>query len=172
VLIRAYAEQKYKRNALYNQGTKPNGGFLVNISLAYASVFLVVASSPSGFPPPPTGLPSTRYRYGGAGRNAMKAQHERMGNFEEAMVALGKAMIHEDKSDAEKHARQLTEACGHEKDVPHKNVSRTKEFQASTKSSGRGRETGGRCRYRQPPEGVPVYGRVLEACLLPREVQD
>ena len=61
----------------------------------------------------------------------MKAQHERMGNFEETMVALGKAVIHGDKTDAGKHASRLTEALrGHEKDVPHKNISRIKEFQA------------------------------------------
>ena len=44
---------------------------------------------------------------------------------------LGKAVIHGDKADAGKHAGRLTEALqGYEKDVPHKNVSRIKEFQA------------------------------------------
>lgn len=61
----------------------------------------------------------------------MKTQHERMGNFKEAMVALGKALIHGDKTDAGKHARRLTETLmGHKKDVPHKNVSRIKEYHA------------------------------------------
>ena len=104
----------------------------MNTSLACTSVFLVVASLAIGFPAAAHG-PSVHHETATASQieEAMKTQHERMGNFEEAMVALGKAVIHGDKSDARKHASRLTEAIrGHEKDVPHKNVSRIKEFQA------------------------------------------
>lgn len=104
----------------------------MNASLAYTSVFLVVASLAIGFPAAAHG-PSGHHETATAAQDeeAMKAQHGRMGNFEEAMVALGKAVIHGDKTDAGNHARRLTEALkGNEKDVPHKNVSRVKEFQA------------------------------------------
>ena len=140
----------------------------MNISLAYSSVFLVAASLSIGFPAAAHG-PSVHTDTAPAARdeNAMKAQHERMGNFEEAMVALGKAMIHEDKSDAEKHARQLTEALrGYEKDVPHKNVSRIKEFQASyeefRKRSAKLAADAGTGNLQKTSLS---YGRVLEACV-------
>lgn len=104
----------------------------MNAPLAYSSVFLVVASLAIGFPAAAHG-PSGHHESATAAHdeNAMKAQHERMGNFEDAMVALNKAVIHGDKTDAGKQAVRLTEALrGHEKDVPHKNISRVKEFQA------------------------------------------
>jgi cytochrome c556 len=104
----------------------------MNTSLAYTSVFLVVASLAIGFPAA-AHRPSGHHETVTAAQNedAMKTQHERMRNFEEAMVALGKAVIHGEKTDAGKHASRLTEALrDHEKDVPHKNVSRIKEFQA------------------------------------------
>ena len=63
----------------------------------------------------------------------MKAQHERMRNFEEAMVALGKAVIHGDKTDAGKQASRLTEALGgHEKDVPHRKFRGSRNSRRST----------------------------------------
>jgi len=117
---------------LYNQATTLHGGFPVNTSLAYSSVVLVVASLAVGFPAAAHG-PSGHHVTASEAQDeeAMKAQHARMRNFEEAMVALGKAVIHGDKSDAGKHASRLTETLGgHEKDVPHKNVSRIKEFKA------------------------------------------
>jgi Cytochrome C' len=104
----------------------------MNTSLAYTSVFLVVATLSIGLPVAAHG-PSGHHESATMAQDeeAMKAQHARMRNFEEAMVALGKAVIHGDKTDAGKHASRLTEALrGHEKDVPHKNVSRIKEFQA------------------------------------------
>jgi len=104
----------------------------VNIPVAYSSVFLLVASLAIGFPAAAHG-PSGHHETSTTTQDevTMKAQHERMGNFEETMVALGKAVIHGDKPGAGKHASRLAEALrGHEKDVPHKNVSRIKEFQA------------------------------------------
>jgi cytochrome c556 len=104
----------------------------MNTSLAYTSVFLVVASLAIGFPAAAHG-PSGHHETATAEQNeeAMNAQHARMRNFEEAMVSLGEAVIHGDKSDAGKHAERLSEALGgHEKDVPHKNVTQIKEFRA------------------------------------------
>jgi len=104
----------------------------VNTPVAYSSVLLVVASLAIGFPAAAHG-PSAHPETATAAQDeeAMKAQHARMGIFEEAMTAMGKAMIHGDKADAGDHASQLAEALrGHEKDVPHKNVLRIKEFQA------------------------------------------
>jgi hypothetical protein len=139
----------------------------MNPSLAYTSVFLVVASLAIGFPAAAHG-PSGHHETTTASQDeeAMKAQHERMRYIEEAMVALGKAVIHGDKSDAGKHASRLTEALGgHEKDVPHKNVSRAKEFKAfygemkkraelmaTDAAAGNLRKTS------------LAYGRVLEVC--------
>ena len=104
----------------------------MNTPLVFSSVFLVVASLAIGFPAAAHG-PSGHHETATAAQDEedMKAQHARMGNFEGAMVALGKAVIHGDKTDAGKHASRLSEALrGHEKDVPHKNVSQIKEFRA------------------------------------------
>lgn len=104
----------------------------MNRSLAYTRVFLVVASLSIGFPAAAHG-PSGHHESATAAQDeeAMKAQHERMGKFEEAMVALDIAVIHGNKADAGKYASRLTEALqGYEKDVPHRNVSRIKEFRA------------------------------------------
>jgi hypothetical protein len=117
---------------LYNQGNTLLGGFRVNASLSYSSVLLVVASLAVGAPADAHG-PSGHHESMTAaqGEEAMKAQHARMGKFEEAMVALDIAVIHGDKADTGKHAGRLTEALqGYEKDVPHENVSRIKEFRA------------------------------------------
>ena len=97
----------------------------------------------------------------------MKAQHERMGNFEEAMLALGKSVLHGDKSDAEKHASRLTKALGgHEKDVPHKNVSQIKEFQAFYgELKKRTAKLAADAGSGNLPKTALSYGRVLEVCV-------
>ena len=140
----------------------------MNISLAYTSVFLVGVSLAIGFPATAHG-PSVHQDTATAERDekAMKAQHERMGYFEEAMTALGKALIHGDKIDAGDHASQLAEALrGHEKDVPHKNVSRIKEFQASyeefRKRTAKLAADAGTGNLQKTSLS---YGRVLEACV-------
>jgi cytochrome c556 len=140
----------------------------VNISVKCSSVLLVVASLAIGYPAAAHG-PSGHHETATAAQDeeAMKAQHARMRNFEEAMVALGKALIFSDKPGAGEHARRLTEALkGHEKDVPHKNVSRIKEFQAFFK------EMKGRAGTLETDAGTGnlqktslAYGRVLEACV-------
>jgi len=143
------------------------GGFLINTSLSYMSVFLVLATLAIGFPAAAHG-PSGHHETAMAAQNeeAMKTQHERMGNFEEAMVALGKAVIHGDKTDAEKHASRLTEALrGHEKDVPHKNVSRIKEFQAFYgEMKKRAAKLAADAGTGNLQKTSLAYGRVLEVC--------
>jgi len=87
--------------------------------------------------------------------------------FEEAMGALGKALMHADKPGAGKYASRLAEALkGHEMDVPHKNVSRAKEFHAFFK------ELKGRAGTLATDAGTGdlrktslAYGRVLEVCV-------
>jgi cytochrome c556 len=90
-----------------------------------------------------------------------------MRNFEEAMVALGKAVIHGDKTNAGKHASRLTEALrGHEKDVPHKNLSRVKDFQASFKEMrGRAETLAADAGTGNLQKTSLAYGRVLEECV-------
>ena len=153
--------------ALYNEATNPHGGFPVNIPLAYSSVLLVAVSLSTGFPAAAHG-PSGHHEPATAAQDedSMKAQHARMGNFEEAMVALVKAVILGDKTGAGKHASRLTEALGgHEKDIPHKNVSRIKEFQAfygeMLKRATKLADDAGTGNLRKT---ALSYGRVLEVC--------
>jgi cytochrome c556 len=139
----------------------------VNVPLAYASVLLVVASLAIGFPAAVHGA-SDHHGTATAAQDeqAMKAQHERMGKFRAAMVALGEAVIDGNKTAAGEHANRLTEALrGHEKDVPHKNVSRTKEYKAyygelqkRTSRLAEDAKTGNLQKTSQ------AYGRVLEVC--------
>lgn len=139
----------------------------MNVPLAYSSVFLVVATLAIGFPAAADG-PSGHHETATAAHDeqAMKAQHERMGKFRTAMVALGEAVIHGNKAAAGEQASRLTDALrGHEKDIPHKNVSRTREFQ----------EFYGELRKRTAKLAADAgtgnlqktslaYGRVLEVC--------
>jgi Cytochrome C''. len=140
----------------------------VNTPLAYSSVFLVVATLSIGLPVAAHG-PSGHHETASEAQDeeAMKVQHARMRNFEEAMVALGKAVTHGDKSDAGKHASRLTETLGgHEKDVPHKNVSRIKEFQAfygeMKKRTAKLVADAGTGNLQKTSL---AYGRVLEVCV-------
>jgi hypothetical protein len=139
----------------------------VNIPRAYSSVFLIAASLAIGFPAAAHG-PSGHLESATASQDeeAMKAQHERMGKFEEAMVALDIAVIHGDKADAGKHAGRLTEALkGHEKDVPHNNVSRIKEFRAFYgEMQKRAAKLAADAGTGNLQKTSLSYGRVLEAC--------
>jgi hypothetical protein len=140
----------------------------VKISLAGLGVIPVVATLFIGFPAAAHG-PSDHHETAMTMQDegAMKAQHARMRNFEEAMVALGKALIFADKPGAGKYARQVTESLkGYEKDVPHKNVSMLKEFQAFFK------ELQGKADILAADAGTGnlkktslAYGRVLEVCV-------
>ncbi len=140
----------------------------MNISLAYSSVLLVVATLTIGLPAAASG-PSGHHETSMVAQDegAMKAQHARMRNLEEAMVSLGKAVILADKPGAGKYASRLTEALrGHEKDVPHKNVSRAKEFQAFFKElKGRAEKLATDARTGNLQKTSLAYGRVLEVCV-------
>ncbi|MHB8783486.1 MAG: cytochrome c [Desulfobacteria bacterium] len=140
----------------------------MNTPLAYPGVFFLAVFLAIGFPAAAHG-PSGHHETATAAQDevAMKAQHDRMGNFEEAMVALDVAVIHGDKSDAGKHANRLTEALqGYEKDVPHRNVSRIKEFRAfygeMKKRAAKLAADAGTGNLRK---AALSYGRVLEACV-------
>jgi len=139
----------------------------MNAPLAYSSVFLVVATLAFGFPAA-AHEPSGHHESATAaqGEDAMKAQHERMGNFRAAMVALGEAVIHGNKTSAGEQATRLTEALkGHEKDVPHKNVSRTREFQAFYgELKKRTAKLGADAKTGNLRKTSLAYGKVLEVC--------
>jgi cytochrome c556 len=139
----------------------------MNTPLAYSSVLLVVASLAVGFPAAAHG-PSGHHETASAAqdKDAMKAQHARMGNFKAAMVALGEAIIHGNKTAAGEHANRLTETLrGHEKDVPHKNVSRIKEFQAFYEElKERATKLAADAGTGNLRKTSLAYGRVLEAC--------
>ncbi|MGE5285562.1 MAG: cytochrome c [Actinomycetota bacterium] len=140
----------------------------MNTSLAFSSVLLVVASLAVGFPAAahgPSGHHETAMRAQDA--EAMKAQHERMGYFEEAMVSLGKAVILSDKPGAGKYTSRLSEALkGHEKDVPHKNIARIREFQAYYAELRKRTATlAGAAKTGDLQKTALSYGRVLEVCV-------
>jgi len=140
----------------------------MNLSLAYPGVFLVAATLATGFPAAAHG-PSGHHEMAAAVQDeeAMKAQHERMGNFEEAMVDLGKAVIHGDITDAGDHAIRLAGALrGYEKDIPHKNGSRIKEFRAFYgELKKRIAKLAGDAKAGNLLKTSLAYGRVLEACV-------
>lgn len=140
----------------------------VNTPLAYPGVFFLAVFLAIGSPAAAHG-PSGHHETATAAQDeeAMKAQHARMGNFKAAMIALGEAVIRGNKVDAGKHASRLTEAlAGYEKDVPHKNVSRIKEFQAfygeMKKRAVKLAADAGTGNLRK---AALSYGRVLEACV-------
>lgn len=139
----------------------------MKIPFACSSVFLVVATLAIGFPAAADG-PSGHHESATAAHDeqAMKAQHERMGKFRAAMVALGEAVIHGNKAAAGEQASRLTDALrGHEKDIPHKNVSRAREFQAFYgELRKRTAELAADAGTGNLQKTSLAYGRVLEVC--------
>ncbi len=97
---------------------------------------------------------------------AMKAQHERMGRFLEAMQGIANAIILSDLKSARDGADKLAGSLkGSRNDMPHKNQGHRKEFQGLYDGLGRriaalqaALKTG------DPARGGTAYGRVLEAC--------
>jgi len=83
------------------------------------------------------------------------------------MVALGKAVIHGDKTDAGKNADRLAEALGGiEKDVPHKNISRIKDFQVLYgEMKKRVAKLAADAGTGNLQKASLSYGRVLEVCV-------
>jgi cytochrome c556 len=113
--------------------------------------------------PPEKGV-TTRH---GAREEAMKAQHERMTDFKEAADMLSNAIIHS----ATKLAREGTEKLGqslegHERDVPHKNLSDIKEFQGLYGELGKRAENlKAAIEADDLPRSAVAYGRILEVCV-------
>lgn len=96
----------------------------------------------------------------------MKAQHERMANFKEAVGMLADAIIHNAMPLASQGADTLERSlAGHEGDVPHKDVSELKEFHGLYAELG---NRTGKLREAIAADDLPrtavVYGRILEVC--------
>ncbi|MBI5419364.1 MAG: cytochrome c [Deltaproteobacteria bacterium] len=97
---------------------------------------------------------------------AMKAQHERMGRFHAAAATLSDAIIRSDVKAASEGALQLHESLeGHEKDVPHKNRARSKEFHGLYVELGKRTEKmTAAIRASDLPKAAAAYGQVLSVC--------
>jgi len=102
----------------------------------------------------------------GSGDDAMKAQHERMVNFEKAADMLSDAIIHGAGKMALDAAEMLeTSLQGHERDIPHKNRSREKEFHGLFVELGKRTEKlKAASRADDLPKAAVAYGRILETC--------
>ena len=100
------------------------------------------------------------------GEEAMKAQHERMARFQEAARKLTEALILSDRKSADDAAALLVRSlAGHEKDIPHKNRSQSKEFHGLFVELGK-RTVALRADLSagKLPKAAGSYGRVLEIC--------
>lgn len=96
----------------------------------------------------------------------MKAQHERMANFKEAADMLSNAIIHGSGKMAHEGAEKLAQSLqGHERDIPHKNRSREKEFHGLFVELGKRTEKlKAEIRADDLPKSAVAYGRILETC--------
>lgn len=101
-----------------------------------------------------------------ASEEAMKAQHERMAAFQSAARTLGDAIILGSTKMAQEGASQILKSLeSHEKDVPHKNRARIKEFHALHVEMGkRTQRLQATVTANQLPGAALAYGRVLEIC--------
>lgn len=97
---------------------------------------------------------------------AMKAQHERMTNFKDAADMLSNAIIHSATKLAKEGTEKLVQSLkGHEKDVPHKNLSHAKEFQPLYGELGKRAENlKAAIEADDLPRSAVAYGRILEVC--------
>ncbi|NNF83819.1 MAG: cytochrome c [Deltaproteobacteria bacterium] len=102
----------------------------------------------------------------GVGKEAMKAQHERMASFKEAADMLSNAIIHSATRLAKEGAEKLVQSLiGHERDVPHKNLSHAKEFQQLYGELGKRAENlKAAVETDDLPRSAVAYGRILEVC--------
>lgn len=98
---------------------------------------------------------------------AMKAQHERMDRFKEAMERIAEAIILSDGKGAAEGAEKLALSIkGHEKDMPHKNRARAKEFHSLFIALEK-RTTALRAAIlgNDISKAGAAYGKVLETCV-------
>jgi len=100
------------------------------------------------------------------GEKAMKSQHERMANFQQAAEMLSNAIIHGIVKLASDGAEKLERSLeGHEKDMPHKNRAHVKEFRGLYAELGRRTEKlKGAVKADDLPRSAVEYGRILEVC--------
>ncbi len=101
------------------------------------------------------------------GEEAMRSQHERMARFREAATALTEAFVRSDREAALDAATLLIRSlAGHERDIPHKNASRSKEFHALFTELGKRTEAlRGLLAAGRLARAAESYGRVLEVCV-------
>ncbi len=103
-----------------------------------------------------------------AGHNeaAMRAQHERMGNFREAMQNISEAIVLSNIKLAGENVDRLASAIkGYEKDAPHKNVTKAKEFYAFYIELGKRTEKmKASIRANDLSKAAVSYGQVLAVC--------
>ncbi len=112
---------------------------------------------------PPGGHKATAAQHD---EEAMKAQHERMDRFKEAMERIAEAIILSDGKGAAEGAEKLAQSIkGHENDTPHKNRGRAKEFHglfvALEKRTAALRAD---IKSNDMLRGGAAYGKVLETC--------
>ena len=96
----------------------------------------------------------------------MQAQHERMENFRRAAQTLYDAIIRNDSRMAVESTEQLRKSLeGHEKDVPHQNRQRAKEFHALYVELGKRTEKmNAAIRLNDLSKAAVSYGQVLAVC--------
>lgn len=97
----------------------------------------------------------------------MKAQHERMERFREASRVLTDALVRSDARGALGGSAALLDAlAGHEKDVPHKNATKAREFHALFAQLGKRTGQMKKDLDRGDLQAAAVsYGRILSVCV-------
>lgn len=97
---------------------------------------------------------------------AMKAQHERMANFQQATEMLSNGIIYGNGKLARDGAEKLERSLeGHEKDMPHKNRERAKEFHGLYVELGKQtKPLKAAVGSNDLPKAALAYGRILEVC--------
>jgi len=97
---------------------------------------------------------------------AMRAQHERMGNFRESVQKLADAIVLTNFMMARESAEKLVLSIkGHEKDAPHKNLAKAKEFHGLyVEMEKRAKGLQATLKAGDLPKAGITYGRILEVC--------
>lgn len=100
------------------------------------------------------------------GNKAMEFQHRRMAAFRSAAMTLAEAIINNDAKKAQEGSAQLLASLeGHEKDVPHKNRHRAREFHGLYVVLGnKTRDMQSAIRAGDIPKTAAEYGKVLGVC--------
>lgn len=134
-------------------------GGLLKVAGVAAMLWIAVAAASHG---------SSEHK-GGAhsgSEETMKAQHERMANFKEAADMISNGIIHGAGKMVLEGAEKIDLSLqGHERDIPHKNRSRAKEFHGLFVELGKRTERlQAAIRANDFPKSAVAFGRVLETC--------